>query len=47
MMTATLTASTLISCGTVGNILGSVIGFAMVAQLIIIGMWRHHDPVME
>ena len=38
MMTATLTASTLISCGTVGNILGSVIGFAMVAQLIIIGM---------
>lgn len=47
MMAATLTASTLISCGTIGNILGSVIGFAKVGQLIIIGMWRHQDPVME
>lgn len=47
MMAATLTATTLTSCGTVGNVLGSAIGFAKVAQLIIIGMWRHQDPVME
>ena len=47
MMAATLTATILTSCGTVGNVLGSVIGFAKVAQLIIIGMWRHQDPVME
>lgn len=47
MMVATLTATTLTSCGTIGNILESVIGFAKVAQLIIIGMWRHQDPVME
>lgn len=46
-MAATLTATTLTSCGTIGNILGSVIGFVKVAQLIIIGMWRHQDPVME
>ena len=38
MMAATLTATTLTSCGTIGNILESVIGFAKVAQLIIIGM---------
>ena len=38
MMAATLTAKTLISCGTIGNILGSVIGFAKVGRLIIIGM---------
>ena len=47
MMVATITATTLISCGTIGNILGSVIGFVKVAQLIIIGMWHHQDPVME
>lgn len=47
MMAATLTATTLTSCGTIGNILGSVIGFVKVAQLIIIGMWHHQDPVME
>lgn len=47
MMAATLTATTLTSCGTIGNILGSVIGFVKVAQLIIIGMWRHQDPGME
>ena len=47
MMAATITATTLTSCGTIGNILGSVIGFVKVAQLIIIGIWRHQAPVME
>lgn len=31
MMVATITATTLTSCGTIGNILESVIGFAKVA----------------
>lgn len=47
MMAATLTATTLTSCGTLGNVLGSAIGFAKVEQLSIIGTWRHQGPVME
>ena len=47
MMAATLTATTLTSCGTLGNVLDSAIGFAKVEQLIIIGTWRHQGPVME
>lgn len=47
MMAATLTATTLTSCGTIGNILGSVIGFVKVGRLIIIGTWRLQGPVME
>lgn len=46
-MVATLTTTTLTSCGTPGNVLGSATGFAKVGQLIIIRMWRRQGPVME